>query len=295
MVKAPQQNAKNLAFRLKDFVAPNQKRTKARPKELLIVGNDLQGVRTVNELLVRLNEYQAELTITIYDSELGDAPVAFKREKATKGNSVFTWITLFPSEEPKQTTVGQVVEILKKCPPNMLVSMRGQDGKYSDLFLSLERMIGDISQNQWVVISDKISFEKYFKTTEPTTKELALERTAKEIGEEANTTERLIQGWLIKQTDENLFSGVLKEDRTIKGSVTFAMGKAQKGASNGKVAMVDSETVFGWIKEYFTADKIDIPKTKGSVSTGKPKDGKKIKEKKNKEDKKEAEGQFSLF
>ena len=197
MVKAPQQNAKNLAFRLKDFVAPNQKRTKARPKELLIVGNDLQGVRTVNELLVRLNEYQAELTITIYDSELGDAPVAFKREKATKGNSVFTWITLFPSEEPKQTTVGQVVEILKKCPPNMLVSMRGQDGKYSDLFLSLERMIGDISQNQWVVISDKISFEKYFKTTEPTTKELALERTAKEIGEEANTTERLIQGWLI--------------------------------------------------------------------------------------------------
>ena len=73
------------------------------------------------------------------------------------------------------------------------------------------------------------------------------------------------------------------------------MGKAQKGASNGKVAMVDSETVFGWIKEYFTADKIDIPKTKGSVSTGKPKDGKKIKEKKNKEDKKEAEGQFSLF
>lgn len=259
------------------------------------MGNEVKGARTVNELLVRLNDYQTELTLTIFDSDLGDAPVAFKKEKATKGNSVFTWITLFPSEEPKQTTVGQVMEILKKCPPNMLVSMRGKDGKYSDLFLSLERMIGDISQNQWVVISDKISFEKYFKTTKPTTKELALERTAKEIGEEANTTERLIHGWLIKQTDEELFSGVLKEDRTIKGSVTFAMGKAQKGASNGKVAMVDSETVFEWIKEYFTAEKIEVPKTKGTVSTGKTKVEKKAKEKKNKEKSKEAEGQFSLF
>ena len=255
--------------------------------------NKIQGARTVNELLERLNEYKAELTITIYDSDLGDAPVAFKKEKATKGNSVFTWITLFPSEEPKQTTVGQVVEILEKCPPNMLVSMRGQDGKYSDLFLSLERMIGDISQNQWVVISDKISFEKYFKTTEPTTKELALERTAKEIGEEANTTERLIHGWLLKQTDEKLFLGVLKEDRTIKGSVTFAMGKAQKGAKNGKVAMVDSETVFEWIREYFTTEKLVMPRIQGQITAPKPK--KKATDKNTKEEKKEAEGQFSLF
>lgn len=250
-----------------------------------------KGIRTVSELTERLKQYQSELTITIFDTILGDAPVAFKSEKAVKGESVFKWITLFPSDEAKKTTVGNVLSILEKCPPQMLITMRGENGKYSDLFTSIESMVGDISGNKWVVISDKLSYEKYFQTKEPTTKELALEKTAKEIGENATSTEKLIQGWLINQTDEKLHAGVLKTDRTINGSIQFATTKAKNMAQGKSTAMVDSDTVFEWIREYFTSDKIEMPKVKGKVSTGKT--GKKDNSKKS--EPKEAEGQFSLF
>ena len=257
------------------------------------MGSKIQGARTISELSENLKKYDSELTIKIFDGDLGDAPVAFKSEKVQKDTQIFRWITLFPSEEPKKTTVGEVQSILEKCPQNMLVSMRGQDGAFSDLFTSLEGMIGDISQNKWVVISDRASYEKLFKTTEPTQKEIALERTAKEIGDKATSTERIIHGWLIKQDDETLFAGVLKTDRTVKGSIAFAMGKAQKHVKGGKVAMVDDETVFEWIREYFTAEKIEVPKINGTVATsGKKKSSDKKKEKSTE---KEAEGQYSLF
>lgn len=255
------------------------------------MANKNQGVRTVIELAERLKEYQSDLTITIFDTDLGDAPVSFKSEKAQKGNQVLKWITLFPSEKPKKTTVGEVLSILEKCPQKMLITMRGQDGAYSDLFTSLESMVGDISNNKWVVISDKTSYEKYFQSTEPTSKERALKKTATEIGEKATTTEKIIHGWLIKQTDETLFTGVLKEDRTIKDSIVFAIGKAQKMAQGQKATVADDETVFEWIREYFTAEKVDLPKIQGKMSTAKDKSSKK----KGKESEKVVKGQYSLF
>lgn len=241
------------------------------------MGNEEKGMRTVYELERRLNQYPKNLTATIYDTELGDAPIAFKSESRESNGQTFKWITIFPSEEPQQTTVESVLAILEKCPKHMLVTMRDKNGEYSDLYTSIESMVGDFTDTKWLVISDKESYFELFAEKEPTNKEAALKKIALELGKDPDSTERLIFGWLKRQNDDLLFTGTLKGDRTLKQSVTFAMGKAQKLAKQGNVAVVDDETVFSWIYKYFTADKVDVPKVNGTVGISKKKTAKKTK------------------
>lgn len=242
------------------------------------MGNEVKGIRTVQELISRLNRYPKNLTTTIYDTELGDAPIAFKSESRVSNGQTFKWITVFPSEEPQQTTVESLLTILEKCPKHVLVTMKDRNGEYSDLFTSIESMVGDFSDTKWLVVSDKESYFELFAEKEPTNKETALKKIAVELGKDPDSTERLIFGWLKRQNDDFLFTGALKGDRTLKQSVTFAQGKAQKLARQGNVAVVDDETVFSWIYEYFTADKVDVPKVNGTVGTSKKKTAKKTKE-----------------
>jgi hypothetical protein len=250
---------------------------KFEKKELFLMGNEVKGMRTVYELIKRLNQYPKNLTATIYDTELGDAPIAFKSESRESNGKVFKWITIFPSEEPQRTTVESLLTILEKCPKHMLVTMKDRNGEYSDLFTSIESMIGDFSDTKWLVVSDKESHFELFAEKEPTNKETALKKIAVELGKDPDSTERLIFGWLRRQNDDLLFTGALKGDRTLKQSVTFAMGKAKALAKQGNVAIVDDETVFSWIYEYFTADKVDVPKVNGTVGSSKKKTTKKTK------------------
>lgn len=250
--------------------------------------NEPRGLHTVYEVIQQLKRYPKTLTATIYDKELGDAPIAFKKESATNEGKCFKWITVFPSEEPHQTTVESVLSILEKCPQQMLITMKAEDGAYSDLYTSIESMVGDFTDTKWLVVSDKKSYMELFAEKVPTTKDTALKRVASEIGNDPDSTERLIFGWLKRQNDDLLFTGALKDDRTLKQSVQFAMGKAKALAKQGTVAVVDDETVFSWIYEYFTADKIDLPKVNGTIATSKKKTMKKTKATSNSTTKKEA-------
>lgn len=60
-----------------------------------------------------------------------------------------------------------------------------------------------------------------------------------------------IHNWLCDQDDEELYTCIVKEEKTIAGAYKFAENKARKEAVNN-CACVDADTVFGWVREYFT-------------------------------------------
>lgn len=80
-----------------------------------------------------------------------------------------------------------------------------------------------------------------------------------EMNKTHSSTEDSIHNWLCKQEDESLFTGILKEDKTINGAMLYCMKKASSLKVNN-TAMVDDQTVYDWVKEYFTLEKVDDKK-----------------------------------
>lgn len=148
---------------------------------------------------------------------------------------------------------------------------------------------------KWLVISDKLSYERFFLTSTLTAQEQALEKMLKELETEHDDTVEYIHNWLCKQNDESLFQGILKEDRTIKGAVTYCMGKAQEQAEKrpNAMVMVTDEVAFGWIKEYFILEKLPEMKVIGKVMTTTKKQPAKKEEPK--PQRKEVDEQIKLF
>lgn len=114
---------------------------------------------------------------------------------------------------------------------------------------------------------------------------------AKLLGEmnvEHSPEEDMIHNYLseLLDIDDELCAGVLKKDRTIKGSIQYAADKAYKRAQEAvekgksvKSACVADNTVYEWVREYFIADKIETKpsinfKTASTGSTSKPKKAK---------------------
>lgn len=88
-------------------------------------------------------------------------------------------------------------------------------------------------------------------------KELALEKMLKEMEQEHTSTEDSIHNWLCNQDDDELFKCILKDDRSINGAIGYCAKRA-KDQSSGNAAMIDDATVYEWVREYFTADKVDV-------------------------------------
>ena len=114
-------------------------------------------------------------------------------------------------------------------------------------------------------------------------KDKAYEKMLKEMNEEHTPTEDVIHNWLCMQEDEKLFEGILKEDRTIKGAVEFCASNASK-VKVGNCAVITDGTVFDWVCQYFTNEKVDQVEVNAIVKTSskveKPKKEKKKKENK---------------
>ena len=72
------------------------------------------------------------------------------------------------------------------------------------------------------------------------------------------------------QEDDELIAGILTHlDRTIKDAMAYCIRKASKSDyRNGQGAMVDDATVFSWVKEYFTAEKVETKSVVGEMTTG---------------------------
>lgn len=92
-----------------------------------------------------------------------------------------------------------------------------------------------------------------------------------EMAEAHSPTEDAIHNWIVDhQEDDELIAGILKHlDRTIKGAMGYCIRKASKSDyRKGQGAMVDDATVFSWVKEYFTAEEVEISPVIGKMTTG---------------------------
>lgn len=101
-----------------------------------------------------------------------------------------------------------------------------------------------------------------------------------EMAEAHTPTEDAIHNWIVDhQEDDELIAGILEHlDRTIKGAMGYCIRKASKsGYRDGQGAMVDDGAVFSWVKEYFTAEKVEIGSVSGRMTTGSKEPTKKTK------------------
>lgn len=92
-----------------------------------------------------------------------------------------------------------------------------------------------------------------------------------EMAEAHTPTEDAIHNWIVDhQEDDELIAGILKHlDRTIKDAMGYCIRKASKSDyRNGQGAMVDDATVFSWVKEYFTVEKVETKSVVGKMTTG---------------------------
>lgn len=88
---------------------------------------------------------------------------------------------------------------------------------------------------------------------------IANEKLNEEMAVEHTPSEDTLHNYIcdVMSSDSKLVEGVLKNDRTIKGSMDYCGSKAYESAKSGNVAMVDSDTVFGWAVEYFKLEKVE--------------------------------------
>ena len=85
-------------------------------------------------------------------------------------------------------------------------------------------------------------------------------------------TEDAIHNWIVDhQEDDELIAGILTHlDRTIKDAMAYCIRKASKSDyREGQGAMIDYAAVFSWVKEYFTAEEVEIGSVFGRMTTDK--------------------------
>lgn len=114
---------------------------------------------------------------------------------------------------------------------------------------------------------------------------MAVSHFDEEMAEAHTPTEGAIHNWIVDhQEDDELIAGILKHlDRTIKDAMAYCIRKASKSDyREGQGAMVDDATVFSWVKEYFTAEKVETKPVVGKMTTGSKQPTKKPKKKQNK-------------
>jgi len=105
-------------------------------------------------------------------------------------------------------------------------------------------------------------------------KEKAFEKMLKELETSHTSAIDAIHNFLCDQEDEKIFEGIMKEDRTIYGSLRYAAQKAKAQATDG-CAVVSDKDVFDWVIEYFTVEetpevssapaRVEVAKTKEEV------------------------------
>lgn len=99
-------------------------------------------------------------------------------------------------------------------------------------------------------------------------KELAHNQMLEEMKEEHTPAEHEIHNWLCKQDDEELLKGIIEKNKSIKESMRFCVKKARDIKNDG-VAVTTDQTVFDWVKEYYTTETEEIEEISVEVATAK--------------------------
>ena len=111
---------------------------------------------------------------------------------------------------------------------------------------------------------------------------LAIAKMLDEMSNASDSQLHTIHNWLCDQEDDNeLMEGILKENRSIAGSMEYCAEKARKQAQSGaRFAMVDDLTVFRWVREYFIVDETPKEKRERELKSSQLEKKKKTSEKK---------------
>lgn len=227
--------------------------------------NELK-INTVGKLVNGLQNFDKQLPVAIFDRELGYMSVAFKKEITKKNDIEFQWLRFYAHETIQMYTIETLLGYLSKLPEQATILKKTEENKFTPLYLSIEGMRENGNYYQWLVISDELEYDRFFrkfdvKINENET-EKALEKMLLEVKTETSESIERVHQYLCKQTDLALFTGILTEGKTIKSALNYCSEKARELVKKEQFAMVEDETVFEWIKEYFIIYELPKPKEK---------------------------------
>lgn len=227
--------------------------------------NELK-INTVGKLVNGLQNFDKQLPVAIFDRECGYMSVAFKKEITKKNDIEFQWLRFYAHETIQMYTIETLLGYLSKLPEQATILKKTEENKFTPLYLSIEGMRENGNYYQWLVISDELEYDRFFrkfdvKINENET-EKALEKMLLEVKTETSESIERVHQYLCKQTDLALFTGILTEGKTIKSALNYCSEKARELVKKEQFAMVEDETVFEWIKEYFIIYELPKPKEK---------------------------------
>ncbi|MBO0444308.1 hypothetical protein JZO79_11855 [Vagococcus fluvialis] len=227
---------------------------------------------TIQQLQEHLAKFDKNLPVAVFDCDRGYMSVAFKKEEKIKNGKSFQWLTFYAHETIQMYDIKTLQGYLSRLPLQAPIAKKTENEEYTSLYLSIDSMRENGKFYQWLVLSDELEYDRFFRQhdtkteenhTEPVLEnciEQALEKMLSEIKQESSQPIERIHQWLCKQTNQELFKGILTDGKTLKGAFTYCSDQARKMAKNSPSVMVEDDTVFQWISDYFIH--YELPKAK---------------------------------
>lgn len=232
---------------------------------------------TIQQLQEHLSKFDKSLPVAVFDCDRGYMSVAFKKEEKIKNGKSFQWLTFYAHETIQMYDIKTLQGYLSRLPLQAPIAKKTENEEYTSLYLSIDSMRENGKFYQWLVLSDELEYDRFFRQhdtkeeenhIEPVLEngtEQALEKMLLEMKTNKSQQIESVHQWLCKQTNQELFQGILTEGKTIKGALTYCSKKAQEQAQKGHFAIVEDDTVFQWIADYFIHYK--LPKAKPKKKT----------------------------
>lgn len=224
------------------------------------------SINTVGKLIKGLEKFDKQLLVAIFDRECGYMSVAFKKEITKKNEIEFQWLSFYAHETIQMYTIETLLGYLSKLPEQATILKKTEEDNFTPLYLSFEGMRENGNYYQWLVISDELEYDRFFRKFDvkinENEMEKALEKMLLEVKTETSESIERVHQYLCKQTDLTLFTGILTDGKTIKSALSYCSEKARELVKNEQFAMIEDETVFEWINEYFIHYELPKPKEK---------------------------------
>lgn len=224
---------------------------------------------TIQQLQEHLAKFDKNLPVAVFDCDRGYMSVAFKKEEKIENDKRFQWLTFYAHETIQMYDIKTLQGYLSRLPLQAPIAKKTENDEYTSLYLSIDSMRDNGKFYQWLVLSDELEFDRFFRQhdtkTEGNHTERALEKMLLEMKKNSSQSIERIHQWLCKQTNQELFKGILTEGKTLKGAFAYCTGKAKEIAKSSPSVMVDDDVVFQWISDYFIL--YELPKAKPKTKT----------------------------
>ncbi|MBO0428365.1 hypothetical protein JZO82_04235 [Vagococcus fluvialis] len=234
---------------------------------------------TIHQLQEHLSKFDKNLPVAVFDCDRGYMSVAFKKEEKIKNGKSFQWLTFYAHETIQMYDIKTLQGYLRRLPLQAPIAKKTENEEYTSLYLSIDSMRDNGKFYQWLVLSDELEYDRFFRQhdskkeenhIEPVLEngtERALEKMLLEMKKNSSQSIERIHQWLCKQNNQELFNGILTEGKTLKGAFAYCTGKAKEIAKSSPSVMIEDDTVFQWVSDYFIHYKLPKAKPKKKTKT----------------------------